>query len=73
MEVKSPVKDMCIKDETEAIQAGCEDCIESGNYCFIEWPEKAPELLPPDHLHISFEIINKNERRINAVVNQATL
>ena len=62
-----------IKDETEAIQAGCEDCIESGNYCFIEWPEKAPELLPPDYLHISFEIINKNERRINAVVNQATL
>lgn len=62
-----------IKDETEAIQAGCEDCIESGNYCFIEWPEKVPELLPPDYLHISFEIINKNERRINVLVNQATL
>jgi len=62
-----------IKDETEAIQAGCEDCIETGNYCFIEWPDKVIELIPPDHLHISFEIINKKERRINVLIKQATL
>jgi tRNA threonylcarbamoyladenosine biosynthesis protein TsaE len=53
-----------IKDETEAIQAGCEDCIESGNFCFIEWPEKFPQLLPPGTLHLSLEVINPNERVI---------
>ena len=53
-----------LKDETEAIQAGCEDCIESGNICFIEWPEKFPELLPDNTLHISLEAINDDERTL---------
>lgn len=53
-----------IKDEKEAIQAGCEDCIESGNYCFIEWPEKFPRLLTGDTLHISIELKNMNDRII---------
>jgi len=53
-----------IKDEMEAMQAGCEDCIQSGNLCFIEWPEKFPDLLPPDALHISIETVNKHERRL---------
>src|SRR5689334_19153610 len=35
-----------LKNKTEVIQAGCEDCIESGNLCFIEWAEKANALLP---------------------------
>ena len=54
-----------IKDENEAIQSGCEDCIESGNYCFIEWPEKFPQLLPPGTLHISIETIADNKRRLS--------
>ena len=53
-----------MKDETEAVQAGCEDCIESGNYCFIEWPEKFPALLPPETLHISIQTIAGNERKL---------
>ena len=54
-----------MKDETEAIQAGCEDCIESGNYCFVEWSEKFPQLLPDDALHISIETKNMKERIIS--------
>lgn len=53
-----------MKDETEAVQAGCEDCIESGNYCFIEWPEKFPALLPEDTLHISLEAIDNKVRKL---------
>ncbi len=53
-----------IKDEMEAIQAGCEDCIDSGNLCFIEWPEKFPDLLPDSSLHISITIENDHERKI---------
>jgi tRNA threonylcarbamoyladenosine biosynthesis protein TsaE len=62
-----------IKDEVEALQAGCEDCIESGNLCLIEWPEKFPELLPPDTLHIGFEIINEEERNLIISAYQSTL
>ena len=29
-----------IKDEEEAINAGVEDALYSGNICFVEWPEK---------------------------------
>jgi tRNA threonylcarbamoyladenosine biosynthesis protein TsaE len=53
-----------IKDETEDIQAGCEDCMESGNICFIEWPEKAFDLLPVDALHIHLRILNECEREL---------
>jgi len=62
-----------MKDETEAMQAGCEDCIESGNLCLIEWAEKFPDLLPPDTLHVYLEHINKNERRLLIPANQPTL
>ena len=53
-----------IKDETEAVQAGCEDCLESGSFCFIEWPDRVSQLLPKDAFHIFLEIINENERRL---------
>jgi tRNA threonylcarbamoyladenosine biosynthesis protein TsaE len=58
-----------LKDETEAIQAGCEDCIESGNYCFIEWPEKFPKLLPENTLHISIEVVSDDVRRLTILKN----
>jgi len=53
-----------LKDATEVVQAGCEDCIESGNLCFIEWPEKAPELLSSNTLFIQLEILTEDERRL---------
>lgn len=53
-----------LQNKTEVIQAGCEDCLESGNLCFIEWSEKAHELLPQNTLHINLEIINARERRL---------
>ena len=33
-----------LKDLEEMIAAGVEDCIYSGAICFVEWPQKAPEL-----------------------------
>jgi len=53
-----------IKDETEAVQAGCEDCIDSGNFCFIEWPAKAPLLLPANTFNVFLSVINEHERRL---------
>lgn len=53
-----------IKDENEAINAGVEDCLFSGNYCFVEWPEKAPAVFPDDTLHVTITSINDNTRKL---------
>ena len=53
-----------LKDEDEALQAGVEDCFYSGNYCFIEWPEKAAALLPHDTVHVSISPLNNDTRKL---------
>jgi tRNA threonylcarbamoyladenosine biosynthesis protein TsaE len=54
-----------LKDEEEALQAGVEDCLFSGNLCFVEWPEKAAALLPDDCLHVSLTVIDEKTRQIS--------
>jgi tRNA threonylcarbamoyladenosine biosynthesis protein TsaE len=53
-----------LKDEEEAIQAGIEDAILSGNLCLIEWPEKAAGLLPEKPFEIYMEILDEKMRRV---------
>jgi tRNA threonylcarbamoyladenosine biosynthesis protein TsaE len=57
-----------IKDEEEAIQAGVEDVLYSGDLCLVEWPAKAAGLFPDDTAYLSIEIIDANTRRITAKV-----
>ncbi len=42
----------------EAYDIGYEEYIYSGNYCFLEWPEKISELLPESFVYVS---IKENE------------
>jgi tRNA threonylcarbamoyladenosine biosynthesis protein TsaE len=53
-----------IKDENEAINAGVEDCLYSGNTCLVEWPEKATEIFPDDTLHIYITSSDDNTRKL---------
>ncbi len=53
-----------LKDEAEAINAGIEDCLYSGNICFVEWPDKAPGLFDADTLHIYLSSDDAETRRI---------
>ena len=53
-----------LKDEEEAIMAGIEDHLLSGQYCFIEWPEKAAELLPDDTFHVYLQLLDTATRRL---------
>jgi tRNA threonylcarbamoyladenosine biosynthesis protein TsaE len=53
-----------IKDEEEAVQAGVEDILYSGELCLVEWPEKITALMPADAVHLSIETINSATRRI---------
>ena len=53
-----------LKNETEAIAAGVEDCLYSGNLCFIEWPEIAPGIFPDDIVHCYLSVKGNNERML---------
>ncbi|MDR2844217.1 MAG: tRNA (adenosine(37)-N6)-threonylcarbamoyltransferase complex ATPase subunit type 1 TsaE [Candidatus Symbiothrix sp.] len=44
-----------MKDIQEAVDMGAEDYFYSGALCFIEWPEKIAELLPPDTVFVTIE------------------
>ncbi len=46
----------------EALDMGFEEYLDSGHYCFIEWPEKIDGLLPADCLHL--QITLQDEERI---------
>ena len=53
-----------LKDEAEAIAAGVEDCIYSGNLCMVEWPEKASGIFPADTVHCYLKSVSDNERKL---------
>ena len=53
-----------LKNQTEALDMGYEEYFYSGAYCFIEWPEKIPGLLPEHFIKIRIEVQGNNSRRI---------
>lgn len=57
-----------IKTESEALDLGYEDYFYSGNYCFIEWPEKIPNLLPDEFVELKLLQTSENERVIKVKV-----
>ena len=56
-----------LKDEEEAIAAGVEEAVTSGNLCFIEWPEIIEHLLPENTLKISLSLAPANKRLIKII------
>lgn len=61
-----------LRDTAEAINAGMEDCVLEAMagraYSFIEWPEKASELLQRPYLWISIESLSETERKMKVRV-----
>ena len=53
-----------LKDEDEAIRAGVEDCLYSGNICLVEWPEKAPGIFPENTVNVYLDFIDSQTRRL---------
>jgi tRNA threonylcarbamoyladenosine biosynthesis protein TsaE len=52
----------------EAYDIGYEEYLDSGEYCFIEWPEKVASLLPPDTVKVSLKIVGNFERTMEVEV-----
>jgi tRNA threonylcarbamoyladenosine biosynthesis protein TsaE len=53
-----------LRDEEEALRAGVEDTLYSGQICLVEWPERAPGIFPPETVDINIEAIDPHTRKI---------
>ncbi|HXA02684.1 MAG TPA: tRNA (adenosine(37)-N6)-threonylcarbamoyltransferase complex ATPase subunit type 1 TsaE [Cytophagaceae bacterium] len=53
-----------IKDQSEAVDIGCEEYFYSENLCLIEWPSLIPDLLPDKYLMINIDIASPTQRNI---------
>ena len=53
-----------LRDEEEALQAGVEDCLYAGGWCFVEWPQKAEGLFPANTLQVTITATEINSRKL---------
>lgn len=51
-----------LKNQSEALDLGYEEYFYSDNYCFIEWPEKIPDLLPDHYVRVDVQVVSNSER-----------
>ncbi|WP_367769700.1 tRNA (adenosine(37)-N6)-threonylcarbamoyltransferase complex ATPase subunit type 1 TsaE [Flavobacterium sp. WC2421] len=54
-----------LKNETEALDMGADDYFYSGNWCFIEWAEQIPNLIPEEHSVIKIEVLPDGKRLLH--------
>lgn len=55
-----------LKEAGELDAIGFIEYVDSGHYCFIEWPELADGFLPPDVLHLHMDVAADGTRTITA-------
>jgi tRNA threonylcarbamoyladenosine biosynthesis protein TsaE len=53
-----------IKNELEIFDLGIDEYFDSGNYCFIEWPERLGSLLPGNYFKVTISHTGTNSRTI---------
>lgn len=53
-----------LKTEVEALDMGIDEYLYSGNWCFIEWPEKIESLIPEKCTTINIEILPNGFRKL---------
>ena len=56
-----------LKDEEEALRAGVEDVLYSGELCLVEWPDRAPGIFPPETVAVKIEALDPDTRRLSEV------
>lgn len=50
--------------EEEAIRAGIEEYLYSGDCCLVEWPQRAPGILPDQYMSVKLSVLKIDERLI---------
>ena len=54
-----------LKSINDLVEIGFEEYINSGNYCFVEWPEIADSFFIDKYISINISINSKNSRDID--------
>lgn len=57
-----------LKNESEAIAVGVEDCMHSGSFCFVEWPERTRGIFPKETVHCFLSIVGPDERKLKIML-----
>jgi len=57
-----------IKSIEEAFDLGYEEYFYSDAWCFIEWAEKAAEILPDDFIRVNIEVLADNTRQVSLLL-----
>jgi tRNA threonylcarbamoyladenosine biosynthesis protein TsaE len=53
------------KGEEEAVRAGVEECLYSGQLCLVEWPSRAERIFPSSTLRLTISETDHLTRKIN--------
>lgn len=53
-----------LSGEEEAVQAGVEEILGRGPLSLVEWPERAPGILPPGTVHLFIDVLPDGRRLI---------
>ena len=53
-----------LKNEGEAYDMGIDEYLYSGDWCFIEWAEKIPSLIPQQHSVIKIKRLSNGKRQL---------
>lgn len=56
-----------LKSQTEALDMGIDEYLYSGNWCFIEWAEKIPDLLPENYSVITITVMEDGKRSLELI------
>jgi tRNA threonylcarbamoyladenosine biosynthesis protein TsaE len=51
-----------LNNEIEALDMGADEYLYSDNWCFIEWAEKIPNLIPESHSTITIQLLPDGKR-----------
>ena len=54
-----------LKSESEALDMGIDEYLYSGNWCFVEWAEKIPNLLPSEHSIVNITLLENGNRLLS--------
>lgn len=53
-----------LKNEAEALDMGIDEYLYSGDWCFIEWAENIPNLIPENHSVIQIRVMPDGRRAL---------
>lgn len=59
-----------IENETEVLDIGIEDYFLKDSWCFMEWSEKIPNLIPDNVNYINFKVLDDDNRTIEINLNE---